>query len=330
MSFIESPNMHANTSTNDDHREISTMRSPNMKSPSKANVLEPQTQNSIPLPLYSHELLIRPPIERYNSEPSPDNKEITYSSTNLEEEDYGEEYDGYEEPIPNEQDYTTQTTTFINEPQFHHTYKPHIARKRRRGNLPKEVTEFLKRWLILHKKHPYPTESEKQKLADETGLMVNQISNWFINARRRILQPLLESENRQSKGSAEESNNYADDNVGVNVVGSSSNDNKNNRNDSNEPPRSINAAESSGSGSSNYHPHHHHNYNRLSISNASSLFLQQPSSEDNNLDTNTEGGKNKLLFLRSLIALLTIIILIKIFRITCHHHGFFCRPSFLP
>ncbi|PHZ16075.1 uncharacterized protein RHIMIDRAFT_185170, partial [Rhizopus microsporus ATCC 52813] len=55
----------------------------------------------------------------------------------------------------------------------------------RRGNLPKEVTEFLKRWLILHKRHPYPTEREKQELADETGLGVNQISNWFINARRR-------------------------------------------------------------------------------------------------------------------------------------------------
>ncbi|OAD06344.1 Homeodomain-like DNA binding domain-containing transcription factor, partial [Mucor lusitanicus CBS 277.49] len=63
--------------------------------------------------------------------------------------------------------------------------RPNIGRRRRRGNLPKEVTEYLKRWLILHKKHPYPTEREKQKLADETGLMVSQISNWFINARRR-------------------------------------------------------------------------------------------------------------------------------------------------
>ncbi|KAI8883226.1 hypothetical protein K501DRAFT_323565 [Backusella circina FSU 941] len=69
------------------------------------------------------------------------------------------------------------------------------TKKRRRGNLPKEVTEFLRRWLIQHKKHPYPAEKEKIDLARHTGLTVNQISNWFINARRRILQPMLESEN---------------------------------------------------------------------------------------------------------------------------------------
>ncbi|RCH98895.1 Homeobox protein Meis3 [Rhizopus azygosporus] len=68
------------------------------------------------------------------------------------------------------------------------------GKRRRRGNLPKEVTEFLRKWLIQHKKHPYPAEKEKIDLAQKTGLTVNQISNWFINARRRILQPMLESE----------------------------------------------------------------------------------------------------------------------------------------
>ncbi|KAI8974447.1 hypothetical protein BDB01DRAFT_729023 [Pilobolus umbonatus] len=72
------------------------------------------------------------------------------------------------------------------------------TKKRRRGNLPKEVTEFLRKWLIQHKKHPYPAEKEKIELAHQTGLTVNQISNWFINARRRILQPMLESENTSS------------------------------------------------------------------------------------------------------------------------------------
>lgn len=67
--------------------------------------------------------------------------------------------------------------------------------KRRRGNLPKSVTMVLKTWLVKHVKHPYPTEEEKHALAKETKLTMNQISNWFINARRRILQPLLESSN---------------------------------------------------------------------------------------------------------------------------------------
>ncbi|RUP43282.1 Homeodomain-like protein [Jimgerdemannia flammicorona] len=65
------------------------------------------------------------------------------------------------------------------------------AGKRRRGNLPKTVTLVLREWLVQHKKHPYPTEEEKIALARETKLTMNQISNWFINARRRILQPML-------------------------------------------------------------------------------------------------------------------------------------------
>lgn len=66
--------------------------------------------------------------------------------------------------------------------------------KRRRGNLPKAVTAILRDWLSEHKKHPYPSEDEKDALAGQTGLTLNQISNWFINARRRILQPMLEQE----------------------------------------------------------------------------------------------------------------------------------------
>ncbi|KAI8067976.1 hypothetical protein BC940DRAFT_319084 [Gongronella butleri] len=66
--------------------------------------------------------------------------------------------------------------------------------KRRRGNLPKAVTAILREWLAEHKKHPYPTEEEKDFLAKRTGLTLNQISNWFINARRRILQPMLDQD----------------------------------------------------------------------------------------------------------------------------------------
>ncbi|ORX61495.1 Homeodomain-like protein [Hesseltinella vesiculosa] len=69
--------------------------------------------------------------------------------------------------------------------------------KRRRGNLPKAVTAILREWLAEHKKHPYPTEDEKDYLAKRTGLTLNQISNWFINARRRILQPMLDQEDEQ-------------------------------------------------------------------------------------------------------------------------------------
>ncbi|KAJ1923173.1 Homeobox protein [Tieghemiomyces parasiticus] len=63
--------------------------------------------------------------------------------------------------------------------------------KKRRGNLPKHVTAMLKSWLLEHMMHPYPTEEEKLTLARQTNLTLNQISNWFINARRRIIQPML-------------------------------------------------------------------------------------------------------------------------------------------
>ncbi|KAI1003929.1 hypothetical protein K3495_g4280 [Podosphaera aphanis] len=59
--------------------------------------------------------------------------------------------------------------------------------RKRRGNLPKETTDKLRAWFVSHLAHPYPTEDEKQQLMDETGLQMNQISNWYINARRRQL-----------------------------------------------------------------------------------------------------------------------------------------------
>ncbi|KAG0146954.1 hypothetical protein CROQUDRAFT_43698 [Cronartium quercuum f. sp. fusiforme G11] len=60
---------------------------------------------------------------------------------------------------------------------------------RRRGKLPQAVTALLRTWLMGHTSHPYPTEEEKKALCEQTGLTMNQVSNWFINARRRILVP---------------------------------------------------------------------------------------------------------------------------------------------
>lgn len=60
---------------------------------------------------------------------------------------------------------------------------------RKRGKLPKHVTEILRKWLMEHAGHPYPSEDEKKMLCGITGLTLTQTSNWFINARRRILVP---------------------------------------------------------------------------------------------------------------------------------------------
>ena len=49
----------------------------------------------------------------------------------------------------------------------------------------------LREWLYQHFDRPYPTDQDKQLLSDVTGLTRTQVSNWFINARVRIWQPLV-------------------------------------------------------------------------------------------------------------------------------------------
>ncbi|PMD18246.1 hypothetical protein NA56DRAFT_661521 [Hyaloscypha hepaticicola] len=70
--------------------------------------------------------------------------------------------------------------------------------RKRRGNLPKETTDKLRAWFVAHLQHPYPTEDEKQELMRQTGLQMNQISNWFINARRRQLPAMINNARAES------------------------------------------------------------------------------------------------------------------------------------
>ncbi|KAJ8367200.1 hypothetical protein AAFF_G00324430 [Aldrovandia affinis] len=65
--------------------------------------------------------------------------------------------------------------------------------KNKRGVLPKQATNVMRSWLFQHIGHPYPTEDEKKQIATQTNLTLLQVNNWFINARRRILQPMLDS-----------------------------------------------------------------------------------------------------------------------------------------
>ncbi|CCD25535.1 Cup9p NDAI_0F02170 [Naumovozyma dairenensis CBS 421] len=55
----------------------------------------------------------------------------------------------------------------------------------RRSNLPKETIRILNSWLLNHLQNPYPTSQEKRDLLIKTGLTKVQLSNWFINVRRR-------------------------------------------------------------------------------------------------------------------------------------------------
>ncbi|CAG0913629.1 unnamed protein product [Notodromas monacha] len=81
--------------------------------------------------------------------------------------------------------------------------------------LPRGAVITLKKWLFDHIVHPYPTEEEKKILASETNLTLLQVNNWFINARRRILQPMLDLSSvlTANVSNGEESNAEDSDNV---------------------------------------------------------------------------------------------------------------------
>ncbi|XP_056642869.1 uncharacterized protein LOC130901764 isoform X1 [Diorhabda carinulata] len=66
----------------------------------------------------------------------------------------------------------------------------------KRPHLPTKAKNHLKKWLFRHTDHPYPTDQEKQMLMQETNLSLLQVENWFINARRRILQDLTKLKRR--------------------------------------------------------------------------------------------------------------------------------------
>ena len=51
--------------------------------------------------------------------------------------------------------------------------------------LSKESIKTLRAWLQANAHHPYPSDLEKDALAQATGLRKEQISNWLANARRR-------------------------------------------------------------------------------------------------------------------------------------------------
>lgn len=48
--------------------------------------------------------------------------------------------------------------------------------RRRRGNLPKPVTDILRSWFHDHLDHPYPTEEDKQMFIQKTGLTISQVN----------------------------------------------------------------------------------------------------------------------------------------------------------
>ncbi|XP_059652295.1 homeobox protein knotted-1-like 1 [Cornus florida] len=67
--------------------------------------------------------------------------------------------------------------------------KKEFLKKRKKGKLPKDARTVLMDWWNTHYRWPYPTEEDKAKLSEVTGLDQKQINNWFINQRKRHWKP---------------------------------------------------------------------------------------------------------------------------------------------
>lgn len=88
-----------------------------------------------------------------------------------------------------------------NEPVVSTKSKSKVSR--RPCNLPLETVEYLKAWMMSpeHIAHPYPTEKEKQEIMADTGIELKQLTNWFVNNRKRYWKPLVEAKlQKQQQG----------------------------------------------------------------------------------------------------------------------------------
>ncbi|RCK65320.1 Homeobox protein TOS8 [Candida viswanathii] len=87
---------------------------------------------------------------------------------------------------------SSSSSSIFNSPLSSPGTNNHNQKRKTRNNLPKEITYILLRWLNDHLNHPYPSSFEKNELMALTGLNQQQLSNWFINARRRKIKTLKE------------------------------------------------------------------------------------------------------------------------------------------
>lgn len=73
------------------------------------------------------------------------------------------------------------------------------AKKRKSTVLPRSTVDYLKNWMMSpdHIAHPYPTEKEKAEIMAATGIELKQLTNWFVNNRKRFWKPRVEARLQQ-------------------------------------------------------------------------------------------------------------------------------------
>lgn len=95
---------------------------------------------------------------------------------------YGQGYDQYRGPLAYDGAYRSLDASpsymkynqLMSYPMM--GYPSHANGRRRRGNLPKQITDVLRIWLQDHLDHPYPSDEQKQIFIQRTGLTISQVS----------------------------------------------------------------------------------------------------------------------------------------------------------
>lgn len=95
------------------------------------------------------------------------------------------------------------TTTKLT--QNDHSNSKKTCGKRKSASLPSETVEYLKAWMMSaeHIAHPYPTEQEKVEIMKDTGIELKQLTNWFVNNRKRYWKPRVEARLQQQAQAAQ-------------------------------------------------------------------------------------------------------------------------------
>uniref|UniRef100_A0A914L3N7 Homeobox domain-containing protein n=1 Tax=Meloidogyne incognita TaxID=6306 RepID=A0A914L3N7_MELIC len=60
-----------------------------------------------------------------------------------------------------------------------------IGKRKKRQNFSNKITNILNNYFINHLSKPYPDEQTKLALAEQCGITLAQVSNWFGNKRIR-------------------------------------------------------------------------------------------------------------------------------------------------
>ena len=147
--------------------------SPTIPSPSYNNVFNTSPQGPVPMdygppfrrPSYNDGRGLSQTFPPYQRPYSMDKYEPGFRSQNVPHMVYSQ---------PSYNDYSPSYHSTLNHQPFHGLDNDRGSKKRR-GNLPKPVTDILRRWLMDHLEHPYPSEDEKQELIVKTGLTIAQV-----------------------------------------------------------------------------------------------------------------------------------------------------------